>query len=124
MCVSWSKVGPLCSGLHRVNESWAAKPGGRETMATQTKKEKPERRKPKGIEEVVQYALGHKLRVEILIILNQGIFTSTQIAELLDAKPPDAAGDRPVTIKGALGHLHGSASGDIDLRRDHQSGQL
>jgi predicted transcriptional regulator len=40
-------------------------------------------RKPKRIEEVVQYALGHKIRVEILILLNQGAFTSAQLAESL-----------------------------------------
>jgi len=53
----------------------------------QAKAEKRERskpaKKPKRIEEVVQYALGHKIRVEILILLNQGAFTSAQLAELL-----------------------------------------
>jgi DNA-binding transcriptional ArsR family regulator len=47
------------------------------------KSESENQRKPKQIEEVVQYALGHRLRVEILILLNQGIFTSGELAEQL-----------------------------------------
>ncbi|HEU4634890.1 MAG TPA: winged helix-turn-helix domain-containing protein [Edaphobacter sp.] len=47
---------------------------------------RPAKRRPKRIEEVVQYALGHKLRVEILILLNQGIFTSNQLAEQVGAQ--------------------------------------
>lgn len=39
--------------------------------------------RPKGIEEVVQYALGHKIRVHILIVLNDGIYTATQLAEII-----------------------------------------
>ncbi len=52
-------------------------------MATKARAAERARRKPKRIEEVVQYAIGHKLRVEILILLNQGIFTSAQLANLL-----------------------------------------
>jgi DNA-binding transcriptional ArsR family regulator len=37
--------------------------------------------KPKGIEEVVQFALGHWLRVYILIRLNEGIYTASELAE-------------------------------------------
>jgi DNA-binding transcriptional ArsR family regulator len=37
----------------------------------------------KGIEEVVQYALGHKIRVHILIVLNDGIYTAAQLAEII-----------------------------------------
>jgi predicted transcriptional regulator len=40
--------------------------------------------RPKGIEEVVQYALGHKIRVHILIVLNDGVFTAAQLAEIID----------------------------------------
>jgi DNA-binding transcriptional ArsR family regulator len=39
---------------------------------------------PKGIEEVVQYALGHKIRVHILIVLNDGIYTAAQLAKIID----------------------------------------
>lgn len=39
---------------------------------------------PKGIVEVVQYALGHWIRVHILIALNDGAHTAVQLAEMLD----------------------------------------
>jgi DNA-binding transcriptional ArsR family regulator len=39
--------------------------------------------RPKGIEEVVQYALGHKIRVHILIVLNDGVYTAAQLAEII-----------------------------------------
>jgi DNA-binding transcriptional ArsR family regulator len=38
----------------------------------------------KSIEEVVQYALGHRIRVHILIVLNEGVYTAGQIAEIID----------------------------------------
>jgi len=41
-------------------------------------------KRPKKIEEVVQYALGHKTRVHILIILNDGIYTAAQLAQMID----------------------------------------
>jgi DNA-binding transcriptional ArsR family regulator len=37
----------------------------------------------KGIEEVVQYGLGHYIRVHALIILNEGTYTAAQIAEIM-----------------------------------------
>ena len=37
----------------------------------------------KGIEEVVSYAVGHRTRVHILIVLNEGTFTPGQIAEVI-----------------------------------------
>lgn len=40
-------------------------------------------KRPKTIEEVVQYALGHKTRVHILIVLNDGIYTAVEIAEII-----------------------------------------
>jgi hypothetical protein len=43
------------------------------------------RRRPKQakqIEEVVQYAVGHRIRVNILIVLNEGIFTAAQLAQI------------------------------------------
>lgn len=39
--------------------------------------------RPKGIEEVVQYALGHKIRVNVLIVLNDGVYTAAQLAEII-----------------------------------------
>lgn len=38
---------------------------------------------PKQIEEVVQYALGHRIRVQILIVLNEGIFTAAQLSRIV-----------------------------------------
>jgi DNA-binding transcriptional ArsR family regulator len=38
---------------------------------------------PKQIEEVVQYALGHRTRVQILIVLNEGIFTAAQLSQII-----------------------------------------
>jgi DNA-binding transcriptional ArsR family regulator len=44
------------------------------------KKEKQRKR----IEEVVQYAVSHQFRVEILILLNQASYTAGEVAELTD----------------------------------------
>ncbi|HET7445325.1 MAG TPA: winged helix-turn-helix domain-containing protein [Solirubrobacterales bacterium] len=44
---------------------------------------RPGQRK-KTIEEVVSYALGHRIRVHILIVLNEGTFTPAQIARIID----------------------------------------
>lgn len=38
----------------------------------------------KSIEEVVTYAVGHRTRVHILIVLNEGTYTAAQIAKLID----------------------------------------
>lgn len=40
-------------------------------------------RRPKRIEAAVQYAVGHKTRVNILIALNEGIHTAAQLAEIV-----------------------------------------
>lgn len=37
----------------------------------------------KKIEEVVSYAIGHRIRVEILVILSEGVFTPDQIARII-----------------------------------------
>jgi DNA-binding transcriptional ArsR family regulator len=37
----------------------------------------------KSIEEVVSYAWGHRIRVHILIVLNEGTFTPAEIAEII-----------------------------------------
>ena len=42
------------------------------------------KRTKKGIVEVVQYALGHRIRVHILIVLNEGIYTAGEIAQIID----------------------------------------
>jgi DNA-binding transcriptional ArsR family regulator len=38
----------------------------------------------KSIEEVVAYALGHRIRVYVLTILNEGVYTPDQIARIID----------------------------------------
>ncbi|MGD9735144.1 MAG: winged helix-turn-helix domain-containing protein [Solirubrobacterales bacterium] len=42
------------------------------------------RKRPKPIEEVVQFALGHRIRVQILIVLNEGIYTAAELATIID----------------------------------------
>ena len=37
-----------------------------------------------GIEEVVEYALGHRTRIQILVALNEGSYTAAQISEKTD----------------------------------------
>ncbi len=38
----------------------------------------------KSIEEVVAYALGHRIRVHVLMILNQGVYTPDELARIID----------------------------------------
>lgn len=42
------------------------------------------RQSAKSIEEVVAYALGHRIRVYVLTILNEGTYTPDQIAQIID----------------------------------------
>jgi DNA-binding transcriptional ArsR family regulator len=51
-------------------------------VAAGTRKRAGQRRKT--IEEVVEYALSHRIRSRILSILNQGIYTCSELAEFLD----------------------------------------
>lgn len=46
-------------------------------------KQKPKGQRGKSIEEVVSYAIGHRTRIEILALLNEGVFTPDQIAKAL-----------------------------------------
>lgn len=46
------------------------------------RKKKQERKKRKRIEEAVQYALAHHIRLEILILLNEAAYTTSEISEL------------------------------------------
>jgi DNA-binding transcriptional ArsR family regulator len=50
-------------------------------VATATVKRAGQRGKK--IQEVVAYAVSHRIRVQILIILNQGIYTSAEIADII-----------------------------------------
>jgi DNA-binding transcriptional ArsR family regulator len=47
-------------------------------------KRKREKKQRKRIEDAVQYALAHKIRVEILILLNEASYTVAEIAALID----------------------------------------
>jgi DNA-binding transcriptional ArsR family regulator len=38
----------------------------------------------KSIEEVVAYAVGHRIRVQILIVLNEGTYAPGEIAQIID----------------------------------------
>jgi DNA-binding transcriptional ArsR family regulator len=48
-------------------------------------------RRPKQIEEAVQYAVGHKTRVNILIALNEGIYTAAQLAQIVGERQNNVA---------------------------------
>lgn len=50
-------------------------------MATATSKRAGQRRKR--IEEVVEYAVSHHVRCQILIVLSQGIYTTAEIADII-----------------------------------------
>jgi DNA-binding transcriptional ArsR family regulator len=45
------------------------------------------RRARKGIEEVVLYALGHRIRIQILVALNEGIRTTAEISQIVGVPP-------------------------------------
>jgi DNA-binding transcriptional ArsR family regulator len=38
----------------------------------------------KSIEEVVSYAVGHRIRVQVLVILSEGVFSPDQIAQMIE----------------------------------------
>lgn len=52
--------------------------------AKRGKKRRREKKQRKRIEDAVQYALAHKIRVAILILLNEASYTVAEIAELID----------------------------------------
>ncbi|HEX6782102.1 MAG TPA: winged helix-turn-helix domain-containing protein [Solirubrobacterales bacterium] len=45
---------------------------------------KRKKKRPRGIEEAVQYALSHRIRIEILTLLNEGSYTAGEVAEFTD----------------------------------------
>lgn len=55
-----------------------------ESPTTSSKKPKAKGQRGKRIEEVVSYALGHRIRIEILALLNEAIYTPDQISGILD----------------------------------------
>ncbi|HET8813890.1 MAG TPA: winged helix-turn-helix domain-containing protein [Solirubrobacterales bacterium] len=68
----------------------------------------------RGIEEVVQYALGHKIRVHVLIVLNEGIYTATEISEIID-----------VPLNTLHNHLRRMLDdGSIEIAREEKKGNM
>ena len=55
----------------------------REEPQVTTKTRRTGQRK-KSIEEVVAYAVGHRIRVHVLIVLNEGTYTPGEIARIID----------------------------------------
>lgn len=68
----------------------------------------------KGIEEVVQYALGHRIRVQILLVLNQGTYTVGQLAEII-GEPTNNVGNHVRELLDA---------GSIELSESVQRGNI
>jgi DNA-binding transcriptional ArsR family regulator len=72
------------------------------------------RKARKGIEEVVQYALGHKIRVHVLIVLNEGIYTAGEISEIIG-----------VPLNTLHNHLRRMLDdGSIEIAREEKKGNM
>jgi DNA-binding transcriptional ArsR family regulator len=68
----------------------------------------------KGIEEVVQYALGHRIRVQVLIALNEEIYTAAEISEIVG-----------VPLSTLHNHLHRMLEdGSIEIAREEKKGNM
>ena len=68
----------------------------------------------KGIEEVVQYAVGHKIRVHTLIVLNEGIYTAGEISEIIG-----------VPLNTLHNHLRRMLDdGSIEIAREEKKGNM
>lgn len=68
----------------------------------------------KGIEEVVQYALGHKIRVHVLIVLNEGIYTAGEISQIIG-----------VPLNTLHNHLRRMLDdGSIEIAREEKKGNM
>lgn len=60
----------------------------------------------KRIEEVVHYATGHRIRVHILIVLNEGTFTTGQIAHIIDESVSNVSNHiRELLDAGSIEHV-------------------
>jgi Helix-turn-helix domain len=68
----------------------------------------------KSIEEVVQYALGHRIRVHILIVLNEGTYTTGQIAQLIGEPVNNVANHVRELVD----------AGSIELAKSEQKGNI
>lgn len=68
----------------------------------------------RGIEEVVQYALGHRIRVHVLIVLNEGIYTAGEISEIIG-----------VPLNTLHNHLRRMLNdGSIEIAREEKKGNM
>jgi DNA-binding transcriptional ArsR family regulator len=68
----------------------------------------------KGIAEVVQYALGHRIRVHVLIVLNEGVYTAGEISEKID-----------VPLNTLHNHLRRMLdTGSIEIAREEKKGNM
>jgi DNA-binding transcriptional ArsR family regulator len=72
------------------------------------------RKARKGIEEVVQYALGHKIRVHVLIVLNEGVYTAGEISQIIG-----------VPLNTLHNHLRRMLDdGSIEIAREEKKGNM
>ncbi len=68
----------------------------------------------KSIQEVVQFALAHKIRVHILLVLHEGVYTAAQIASLIE-EPLNTAANH---IRQLLN------DGSIEIAKEEQNGNI
>jgi len=59
--------------------------------AKRVTKRRREKKQRKRIEDAVQYALAHKIRISILILLNEASYTVAEIAALIDVEPKNVS---------------------------------
>ncbi len=74
---------------------------------------RPGQRK-KRIEDVVSYAVGHRIRVHILWILNEGTYTNAQVAEIIGEPANNVANHMRELLD----------AGSIELAKSEQKGNL
>lgn len=83
------------------------------SFALRTKTGRPGQRK-KSIEEVVGYAVSHRIRVHVLIVLNEGTYTAAQIAQIIDEP-----------LNKVANHIRELAdAGSIELAKSEQKGNI
>lgn len=80
--------------------------------AASTTRGKAKGQRGKSIEEVVSYALGHRIRIEVLTLLNEGVHTPNELAGILE---------EPITT--ITHHVTELAeAGSIELAKTEQAG--
>jgi hypothetical protein len=79
-----------------------------------TAKTSPPERRRKSIQQVVHYALAHKIRVHILLVLHEGIYTAAEIAARIDEP-----------LNNAANHIrHLLDDGSIEIAKEEQTGNI